>query len=339
MPDHQPQPPRRVLRAIREHPWAMLPSAHEAMLAIINLRMQGIRRSPEEIQAAVEAARRPQTVASPGTIAILSLQGVITQKADMFQEFSGGTSCDAFGATFRQVLADPNITGILIDVDSPGGSVYGVEELSDLIFRSRGEKPIWAIANSLAASAAYWIASQAEEFIVTPSGEVGSIGVIAMHIDISKQDELLGEDYTYLTYPKGGYKSEGNPHEPLSEEAEAYLEARLSEYGTVFEAHVARARGIKVAKVKFDFGQGRLVGAATAVSVGMADREGTFLETIERLAKKGGKSKARAEGCELPIASEAETVPAEEIPPSGDQNDAREIAMARLRLAGAWRAA
>ena len=86
---------------------------------------------------------------------------------------------EAFGAAFDRAAADSSIGAIVLNIDSPGGSVYGVEELADKIYKARGTKPVYAVANSLAASAAYWIGSAASQLYVTPSGEVGSIGVLA----------------------------------------------------------------------------------------------------------------------------------------------------------------
>ncbi|WP_052688250.1 S49 family peptidase [Xanthomonas sp. MUS 060] len=90
------------------------------------------------------------------------------------------------GAALRQALADDTVSQILIDIDSPGGSVYGVAELADQIQSARSIKPVVAVANSLAASAAYWIGCAAGELYVTPGGEVGSIGVWQAHFDYSQ---------------------------------------------------------------------------------------------------------------------------------------------------------
>lgn len=338
MSERTPQPPRRVFRAIREHPWAMLRSHHEMMLHVIDLRMQGIRRPQEEIQAAVEAAARPQTVpiSTSGSIAILSLTGILAQRMDMFVEISGGTSLDRFSANFRQALADPNITTILLDCDSPGGSVFGVQETADLVYNARGQgTEIIAVANSMAASACYWIATQADRLVVTPGGEVGSVGVICMHENMAAMDEMMGVECTYLTYPESGYKAEGNPHEPLSEEARAYLKSRLAEYGEAFEGAVARGRGLRVARVQREFGRGRMVGAKAAVSLGMADQVATMQEMIDKLTKKksrGGGSRALVEYLDT-SAGEMRTAEMEVVatlPSFATPADAEESAVERI---------
>lgn len=149
-----------------------------------------------------------------------------------------------------------------------------------------------AIANHLAASAAYWIGSAADELVVTPSGEVGAIGVFAAHEDISKSLEMEGIAISLIS--AGKYKTEGNPYEPLSDEARAAIQAEVDGYYDMFVKAVARNRGVKPADVRGGFGEGRVVRAQQAVSLGMADRIATLDETIERLqrgsARKPGAS-------------------------------------------------
>ncbi len=339
------QPPRRVFRYVREHPWAIMPAALDTVLDVIELRAAGTPLTQEQIDARLEAARKPTAAAiAPGSIAVLPLFGVIAQRMDMFSEISGGTSTENFGAAFKQALDDPNIAAIVLNVDSPGGSVFGVEELADQIYSGRSVKPVVAVANAVAASAAYWLGSQAEELVVTPSGEVGSIGVIAAHDDVSKMAETIGVKRTYITY--GRFKAEGNPYEPLGDETLEHLKARLAEYGEAFVKAVARGRGVTAAKVRKDFGEGRVFGAAQAVAVGMADREGTLQETIDRLVKRQGRGGKRAEDEGLPVLAEQETpavdaekddLPAEEMPAEEGAAPGVEVARARLRLATAAR--
>jgi hypothetical protein len=122
-----------------------------------------------------------------------------------------------FRDAFREALNSPEIQAIVLDVDSPGGYVDLVPETAQEIYDARGEKPIVAVANTTACSAAYWIASQADEVVVTPSGSVGSIGVYMLHEDWSKFNEDFGIDPTYIF--AGRYKVDGNPDEPLSDTA------------------------------------------------------------------------------------------------------------------------
>ena len=215
------------------------------------------------------------------------MYGTIVQRADLFTEMSGGTSTERLSATFAQAVADPSVGSILLRIDSPGGGVYGVAEMADQIFKARGKKPIVAVADSMAASAAYWIASAADEIVVTPGGEVGSIGVFAAHEDISRHLDAEGVGVTLIS--AGKYKVEGSPFEPLGEEARAALQSRVNDYYSLFVRAVAKGRGVSVDDVRGGFGEGRVVGAQQAVKLGMADRVDTYDATVARLARGGAR--------------------------------------------------
>lgn len=250
--------------------WAIMP---ERLLTMMEIHASGVditTKVPSQINAK--------------SIAHLPLWGVLDQHSSWMLEMFGGTSTDLFGAMFDAAIADPSIGAILIDVDSPGGSVYGAQELSDKIFKARGSKPIIAVANSLMASAAYFIASAADEVLITPSGEVGSIGVIAIHMDYSKYESDIGVKPTIIK--AGKYKSEGNPHEPLNDEAFDYLQGRVNEYYTAFVGTVARNRGVSAGTVMKDFGEGRVFGALKAKKAGMVDGIMTAEKVFNKLVNK-----------------------------------------------------
>jgi len=272
-------------------PWAILPEKLHAIMAVLHRHELGIKLSAAEIQAVTKPGR-PSSIS--GGIQVLPLFGTIVPRANVMTEMSGGTSAEMFGKAFRAAIADPNIGAVVMDVDSPGGAVQGIDELANEIYRARGTKPIVAVANHLAASAAYWIATAADELVVSPSGEVGSIGVFAAHDDVSKAQENIGVKTTLVS--AGKYKTEGNPYEPLTDESRASIQKRVDEYYGMFTAAVARARGVPVSNVQNGFGEGRVVGAKEAVRLGMADRIGTLDDTIARLQKRAkGATAASAE--------------------------------------------
>jgi capsid assembly protease len=245
----------------------------------------------------IKATHAARTAASRsvGDICVLPLMGTIVPRADVFSFFGGGTSVQGFTGAFRAAMADPTIGTIVIDIDSPGGQVGGVDELAKEIQAARGQKPIVAIANNMAASAAYWIACAANEVVVTPSGEVGSIGVFAMHHDMSQMLDREGVKVSMIA--AGKYKTEGNPFEPLSDEARTAIQGRIDSYYNMFVSTVAKSRGASPADVRDGFGQGRVVGAREAVASGMADRVATLDETIERL--RGRRRSGRSTAAEL----------------------------------------
>jgi capsid assembly protease len=280
----------RIMGAVTALPWAILPAKLAAIQAVLLLRAQGERLTEEEIQARVGAAlARPAVVGGGAGLAVLPLVGTIVPRGGMFTEASGAVSVSQFAQQLRQALSDPDIGAIVIDVDSPGGQVGGVAELADELFAARGRKPIVAQVNHLAASAAYWLASAADQVVVSPSGEVGSIGVFAMHQDVSQALEREGVRVNLIS--AGRYKVEGNPFGPLTDEARQAMQGRVDEYYEMFVSAVARQRGAKRSDVRDGFGEGRVVGAAQAVRLGMADRVATLDETVARLA--GGRRRGR----------------------------------------------
>ncbi|CCF83640.1 signal peptide peptidase SppA [Nitrolancea hollandica] len=281
-----------IRRFISETPWAILPEKLAQIDELIRLRAHGVRFTAEEIEQRIGAASRP-TARTSGSVVVLPLFGVISQRMNLMSAMSGGTSTEQFGAMFRQALADESVGAIVIDIDSPGGSVNGVPELASEILRTRGQKPVIAVADSLAASAAYWIATAADELVVTPSGQVGSIGVISVHEDVSQSLAQQGVAVNLIT--AGKYKGEGNPYEPLTDEARGAIQAEVNRYYDMFVSAVAKGRSVKPSAVRGGFGEGRVVGAQEAVSLGMADRVGTLRETIARLAGGTRAGRLRAE--------------------------------------------
>lgn len=271
-----------VLQAVRDTPWAILPSKLAAIQELLALRSSGVRFSDEEIQGRIGmATERPQNRRA-GSVAVLPLFGFIAPRMNMMTEMSGGTSAERFTHVVRQTVADPNISGIVLDVNSPGGSAFGLPELADEIRAAASQKPVVAIANHQAASAAYYLASQASELMGTPSSQVGSIGTIIAHEDISGLEEKMGVRHTLIT--AGKYKAEANPYEPLTDEARDYLQGMVNEYNTMFVNAVARGRGVSASVVREQFGEGRMFLAKNALRLGMIDRIGTLDDAIARAA-------------------------------------------------------
>lgn len=255
--------------------WLMVPEVLSAMYATVQLSLKTGKQI--ERSAANGTASKPS-----GNIAVLPLQGVVQQRADIFMEWFGGTSTDEFGAMYDAALADPKVKGIVVDIDSPGGTVSGVIELADKIYNSRGQKPVVGVANSLAASAAYWIGSAFDNLFVTPGGDVGSIGVYSMHLDFSKALEEDGVTPTIFQVP--AYKAEFSPYAPLSDAAKQNEQLQIERVYGDFVNAVARNRGTNASTVKSTFGQGRVVDAKAAVSAGMADKVATLEKVISRMA-------------------------------------------------------
>ena len=272
-------------------PWALMPERLSAVTAVI-ARWSGDSRASEEVMNSVatdrsvrEARRQSSASNSGGGIAVLPFYGIVTQRGNMVDDVSGpGTaSTQQFSNMLRAALQDETVSQILIDIDSPGGSVYGVAELADEIVNARSHKPIVAIANSLAASAAYWIGCSASEIYVTPGGEVGSIGVWQAHQDYSKAMDDAGVKTTLIS--AGKFKVEGNPYAPLDEEAQGFMQSRVDDYYAAFTKAVAKGRGVPISQVRDGMGQGRVLGADAALASSMVDGIATFDDVVKKMRR------------------------------------------------------
>lgn len=216
-------------------------------------------------------------------VAIIQVSGTLVQKLGTLRPYSGMTGYDGIRQNFLTALFDPKVKAIMLDIDSPGGEVSGCFDLVDLIYASRGKKPIWSILNESAYSAAYAIASAADRIYVPRTGGVGSIGVIWMHMDWSKALTSAGFKVTFITY--GESKADGHPEIPLSGEALARFQADIDSMGGLFVSTVARNRNISADVVR-DTQAATYMGPA-GVSMGLADEvlapDEAFMALLEEI--------------------------------------------------------
>ena len=262
----------------------------------------------EDYQAATELARAGAAQRSQANaVAVIPVIGSIEQRASIWTWLFGGSSVEQISADLKAAMADPNVKGILLEFDSPGGTVAGVPELARQIRAARGTKPILAHANAEAASAAYYLASQADEVSVTPSGQVGSIGVVYLHTDMTGAADQQGVKFSI--FRSQDRKADVNPYEPLTAAAAEDIQAKVDAYDAMFVRDVARGRGITSDQVRKDFGAGRMFMAADALAAGMVDRVETFDEAVARLA--GGKVANRQAA---QASEELEVAPVEPVP-------------------------
>lgn len=295
-------PNMQIISEFLSEPWAILAPHFQALLQAVATWSA----------APPEAARPAPAARQSGAIAVLPLHGPIFARGSAFEDLFGPvTSADRFAAQLRQAAGDSTISAIVVDVHSPGGSVAGIPEAVAAMRDAAGRKPVVASANHMAASAAYWLASNATEILVSPAGEVGSIGVFAAHQDISQALEQAGIKISLVS--AGRYKTEGNPYQPLGDDARAALQARVDEFYQMFTGDVAKGRGVAVDTVRGTFGEGRMVGAKQAVSLGMADGIGTLEDAIRRAAKLAGQATQAVTAAETAPALQAETPPDAEL--------------------------
>ena len=288
----------RVLRAAGQGVWFIEPRKAEQIVALLALRSQ---QSPAawDGDASSKSAAGQVVEGKTGPVHVLRLHGTVMPRANLMTEMSGACAMSRFQTEFRQAADDPNAAAIVIEIDSPGGLVDQVPETAAMIYGARrANRPIIAVANTLAASAAYWLAAACDEIVVTPSGMVGSIGVYLMHDDMSAYLEAEGINRTFIS--EGPRKVEGNPFQPLDDEARAALQAEVRYTYGLFTSDVAKFRGVPASVVRADpessdkhFGGGRIYHAKEAVRLGMADRIATFQDTVMRAAS--GRRSRRAD--------------------------------------------
>ncbi len=282
-----------ILKAAAETPWAVDRRKLEQIAAFLQLKADGLD-VPEELRAEVTAARHAASKPHVARgVAIIPVLGVISYRVNMLDEISGGggTSIQQLTSDFREAVNNPDVGTIVLQIDSPGGAVGGIPELADEIFAARDQKKIIAVADTMSASAAYWLMSAASEVVVTPSGEVGSIGVYAMHLDESAALEMEGLRPTFIS--AGKFKTEGHFAEPLGDEARAAIQADVDAFYAMFTKAVAKGRGVPVGEVRNGFGQARMVLAKDAKAMGMVDRVDTFSNVLARLGVDVGTGQNR----------------------------------------------
>ena len=277
------------------HPLALLESHAAPLQSVITSLAQGQAVTETQLLAAVGGAdtlRRStgilELIQGRGgrDIAVLHLHGIALYNF----EFPGlAYSTRMLAHTIKQLAADSSVGGIILDISSPGGVVTGIEEAADAIYAARQVKSIVAVVNPMAASAAYWIASQASTLAIVPSGDVGSIGVFYLHLSLAESMKMAGVEPTYVF--AGERKVDANFLEPLRDRARGTLKADVDVFYKQFTEHVARGRGVPVSTARGSlFGKGDMVLARKAVRFGMADRLGTLETEISRMASASGSS-------------------------------------------------
>ncbi len=276
-----------VLAAVTRYPWAIADETWAVIQGLLEMRAAGEKLTAEEILAAVGGDREKPATQQFGSVAVLPLRGVMAQHMDGLMAMSGGASTDRYERDVRAALNDPSVEALLLDIHSPGGSLYGVEGLAQTIREGRQRKPIVAVANSLAGSAAYWVASAASEVVAAPGGDVGSIGVFGVHRDLSKVYEQAGLKLTIIK--AGKFKAEGGDHEPLSDEVRDRIQARVNAAYDDFIAAVAKGRGVNKTEVRDGYGEGQLLGTKAALKAGLIDRVATAQDTLDRLSTQQGR--------------------------------------------------
>lgn len=283
-----------IVSKIMSTPWLITEEGMQAILDILNRRLDGEVLTKDEIRVRLgdNAGRERNSYSSSHNgVGVISLEGPMFPRANLFTELSGATSIEQAQSEFRAMMNDDSIGSILLSFDSPGGSSEGIPEFAQDIFDARESgKRIVSIANMAANSAAYYLASQAQEMYATPSGQVGSIGVLLVTRDNTRQLEAQGIDQTVVT--AGRLKHVG--WTPMTAEGRQYLQGYVDSTYEDFVSAVARGRGTDEDTVKNGFGHAGIVTPKQGLEEGMIDGIATFGEVLNDMSNGGDGSAVNA---------------------------------------------
>ncbi len=240
----------------------------DVLLSVLGPRLTGAATEP--LAFAGDATEDKEEIQiTPEGIAVVPVFGTLVTRSSYLTSVSGLTSYAEMEQDIETAFADPAVRAVLLEVDSPGGEVGGLFDLCDKITALKAQygKPLWALAHESALSAAYAIASCADKIVLTQTAEVGSIGVVAVHVDESGADEQAGLAWNFIY--AGDRKVDGNPHEPLSDRVREEIQSDVDGLYTAFVALVARNRGINAEAVRGT--QAGVYRGASALDVRLAD--------------------------------------------------------------------
>lgn len=228
-------------------------------------------------------SRRVMLRGDTENVAIIPVTGPIFPRANLFTYMSGATSTEILAQDLRTALDDRTVDSIILDVDSPGGAVAGINELSDLIYQARQEKPVIAYAMHQMASAAFWIGSASKSIVAERTAMLGSIGVVTRVEDTRGRDERSG----VRTFNIVSNVSPDKVLDPAADEGRAKIQKVVDDMAAVFVETVARNRGISSDDVIRGYGQGGVLVGENAVAAGMADRVGSMEQLIAEQSAEG----------------------------------------------------
>lgn len=284
------QPANTAVKAIQSAFWLMLPEWIELMQDVAERDHAALERW-REARAVEGRPAKPLSYAyameERDGVAVLRVQGPVYRYADFFSSLCGGVTVQELARDFTAAMDDPAINSILMELDSPGGEVTGINEFAQMVYEARGKKPVVARVGGMACSAGYWIASAAGSVVIDETAVLGSIGVYTTVADSS----MGGRKRKVMRSTQSPNKNL-DPHTP---EGERSLQARIDALASVFVETVARNRDVPAERVLSDFGQGDVLVGQAAIDAGMADGLGSFEETLRQMREAHGRG-ARSAG-------------------------------------------
>lgn len=303
-----------VTNAFYADAWAITPAMYDRLQEIISERANGFKPDLAEIEARIDGrtyGADPETDTEDGDVRVIALHGVLISRAGMFDQMSGATTPQAFASLVRQAADDPAVATIVLDLDSPGGTVSGTQLAAEAVSYAAGKKKVVACINDMACSAAYWIASAASEIVMPTNATVGSIGVIGTHVDRSKAFAQAGLKHTIIRSTPG--KALGQPSEAMSGPALEQAQARVDALHAEFVQAVAMGRGVDV-ETASSWATGDTWLGQAAVDAGLADRIGSISTVLAELSVQPDASQDPDESDVIVIPAAATGQPLAEQP-------------------------
>ena len=234
-----------------------------------------------------------------GTTAVVSVHGPLINGEAGFMSLFGVVGYGDIRAALAEAVADKNIKNILLDINSGGGQVSGVSDLAAFIRQVDSVKPVYTFSDGVIASAAYWLGTSARSITISDTTIAGSVGVLQVHSERSKQLEMDGVKATIVR--SGKYKALANSIEPLSDLAKAEMQSQVDDMYQAFIAHVADMRGVPLAKADETMGQGREFLGKRALDAGLVDKVGNYDSVVLALTDKNSKPVAKGRGATASI--------------------------------------
>lgn len=266
-------------------PWAILPGKLIEIVAAYDARMLGEQVDLQAVAASLgrPLGSEPQDYEIVNGVAVIPIMGTIGRRANLFSDISGGASSDLVMRDLRAAAANSRVKSILLHIDSPGGTVAGTQQLADVVREVGAAKPLVTLGDGTMASAAYWVGSAAKAvYIADGTTEVGSIGVVTSHRDVSGAEAQRGVKTTEIY--SGKFKRIASSYAPLSEEGKASVQGYVDYLYSQFVQAVADNRGASVDQVLADMADGRIFVGQQAIDAGLVDGIATLDQLVGRLA-------------------------------------------------------
>jgi len=261
----------------------------------------------DEAQDRVDQAEEQKRAALASTgVQVLPVHGFLVSRGSHINACETMTSYEGLRQQLRAAVADPLVERVVLDIDTPGGSAVGAFELAADIRALAQIKPITGIVNFMAYSGGYLIGSACSELVVSQTSGVGSIGVIASHMDRSKQAESQGVKVT--TVYAGAHKNDLSPHEPLTEQSMAFLQELVQESYQLFVSAVSDYRGLSIEAVRAT--EAGLYRGKAGITAGLADRLQSPQDAVDDLSRAVAQSRMQRQGSRIGLRANAMNIQA-----------------------------